>query len=247
MCRGRAFLRRSFRNSRVDGPLKMKPMTEQHLGILRRHMVELIAIYADLMGEEIGKAAFDQRVLAAMQRIPRHRFVPSELAALAYQDSPLPIGFDKTISQPFICALMLDLLDPRPEDVVLEVGTGLGYLAAVLADLSAEIWSVEIVEEFGSEAEQRLRQLGCHNVGVRIGDGSRGWSDHAPFDKIVVSAAASEVPQALIDQLRPGGRMVLPLGSDETQQMTVIDKSIDDELVARQIIPVRFSRLETGG
>lgn len=229
------------------GLLKMKPMTDQHLAILRRHMVELIAIYADLMSDEIGKAAFDPRVLAAMQRVPRHRFVPAELAALAYQDSPLPIGFDKTISQPFICALMLDLLDPRPEDVVLEVGTGLGYLSAVLADLSAEIWTVEIVEEFGGEAEQRLGQFGCRNVGVRIGDGSRGWADHAPFDRIVVSAAASQPPQALIDQLKPGGRMVLPLGSDETQQMTVIDKTADGELDARIVIPVRFSRLETGG
>jgi protein-L-isoaspartate(D-aspartate) O-methyltransferase len=142
---------------------------------------------------------------------------------------------------------MLDLLDPRPEDIVLEVGTGLGYLAAVLADLSAEIWSVEIVEEFGSEAEQRLRQLGYRNVGVRIGDGSRGWADHAPFDRIVVSAAASQLPQALVDQLKPGGRMVLPLGSDETQQMTVIDKSLAGTLVTRNVIPVRFSRLETGG
>ncbi len=199
------------------------------------------------MSEEIGKAAFDPHILGAMQHIPRHGFVPAELAALAYQDSPLPIGFDKTISQPFVCALMLDLLDPRPEDVVLEVGTGLGYLAAVLADLSAEIWSVEIVEEFGSEAEQRLRQLGYRNVGVRIGDGSRGWVDHAPFDRIVVSAATGEPPQALIDQLKPGGRMVLPLGSDETQQMTVIDKTMGGEFVVRQVIPVRFSRLETGG
>lgn len=231
----------------MDGPLKMKPMTDQHLAILRRHMVELIGIYADLTSDEIGKAAFNPRVLAAMQRIPRHRFVPSELAALAYQDSPLPIGFDKTISQPFICALMLDLLDPRPEDVVLEVGTGLGYLAAVLADLSAEIWSVEIVEEFGSEAEQRLRQLGHRNVGVRIGDGSRGWADHAPFDRIIVSAAAGQPPQALVDQLKPGGRMVLPLGSDEAQQMTVVDKNLAGELVTRHVIPVRFSRLETGG
>lgn len=231
----------------MDGPLTMKPMTDQHLAILRRHMVELIAIYADLMSEEIGKAAFDPRILGAMQHIPRHRFVPAELAALAYQDSPLPIGFDKTISQPFICALMLDLLDSRPEDVVLEVGTGLGYLAAVLAELSAEIWSVEIVEEFGSDAEQRLEQLGYRNVGVRIGDGSRGWVDHAPFDRIVVSAAAGEPPQALVDQLKPGGRMVLPLGSDETQQMTVIDKTMGGEFVVRQVIPVRFSRLETGG
>ena len=225
----------------------MKPMTEQHLAILRRHMVELIAIYTDLMGDEIGKSAFDPRVLAAMQQVPRHWFVPTEFAAAAYQDSALPIGFDKTISQPFICALMLDLLDPRKEDVVLEVGTGLGYLTAVLSELSGQVWSVEIVEEFGGEAEQRLRQFGYHNVAVRIGDGSRGWADHAPFDKIIVSAATGRPPQALMDQLKPGGRMVLPLGPDDMQQMTVVEKRMDGDLVERSVIPVRFSRLETGG
>ena len=210
-------------------------------------MIELIAIYADLMSDELGKAAFDQRVLAAMQRVPRHLFVPAQLASIAYQDSSLPIGFDKTVSQPFICALMLDLLGPRTTDTVLEVGTGLGYLAAVLAELAAQIWSVEIVEEFGSEAELRLRQLGYRNVAVRIGDGSRGWADHAPFDKVIVGAAAVHPPQALLDQLKPGGRMVLPLGSDDAQQLAAIDKTASGELLTRHIIPVRFSRLETGG
>ena len=152
--------------------------------------------------------------MAAMGRVPRHRFVPAPLAPVAYHDMPLPIGFDKTISQPFIVAVMTDLLDPRPHEVVLEVGTGLGYQAAVLAELAGRVWSVEIVEELATEAEARLRRLGYANVGIRIGDGSRGWAEHAPFDKIMVTAAAELTPPALIEQLKPGGRMVLPVGAD---------------------------------
>ena len=128
----------------------MKPLTDKHLAILRRHMVELISVHADLLEFEIGKPSFDDRVLAAMQRIPRHLFVPPPLAAHAYQDSALPIGFDKTISQPFICALMTDLLNPTDADVVLEIGTGLGYQTAVLAELTSWVWTVDIVEEFSS-------------------------------------------------------------------------------------------------
>src|SRR5207248_10190123 len=131
----------------------MKPMSEAHFAILRRHMVEVIGIRVDLASEELGKAALDERVLAAMRNVPRHRFVPSFLAPLAYQDTPLPIGFDKTISQPFIVALMTDLLGPEPHDSILEVGTGLGYQAAVLAELSGRVWSVEIVEELAVQAE----------------------------------------------------------------------------------------------
>jgi protein-L-isoaspartate(D-aspartate) O-methyltransferase len=223
----------------------MKPMTDRHLAILRRHMVEVIALYADLMSEEIGKPAFDQKVLAAMLRVPRHLFVPAQLAALAYQDTPLPIGFDKTVSQPFISALMLDLLDLEGADKVLEVGTGLGYQAAILAELAAQVWSVEIVEEFGNEATERLRQLGYWNIGIRIGDGSRGWADHSPYDKILVTAAASEPPRALLDQLKAPGRMVMPLGPEESQKLTLIEKQADGETSMREVIPVRFTRLET--
>src|SRR5215218_4703785 len=147
------------------GPAAMKPMTEEHLAVLRRHMVEAIAIRADLLEEELGKPALDARVLEAMLRVPRHLFVPGPLAALAYDDTPLPIGFDKTISQPFLCALMTDLLAPGSGEAVLEVGTGLGYQTAVLAELSGRVWSVEIVEEFAAAAEARLRHLGYGNVG----------------------------------------------------------------------------------
>ncbi|TSD88748.1 protein-L-isoaspartate(D-aspartate) O-methyltransferase [Mycobacterium sp. KBS0706] len=223
----------------------MKPMEEQHFAILRRHMVEVIAIHADLMSDELGHVPLDSRVLAAMGRVPRHHFVPLELAAVAYHDGPLPIGFDKTISQPFICALMTHLLAPEPDQVVLEVGTGLGYQAAVLAELAARVWSVEVVEELAGEAQSRLRRLGTSRVGIRIGDGSRGWAEHAPYDRIMVTAAADQPPMALLDQLRPGGHLVMPLGPDQAQILTVIDKDATGRLQAREILPVRFSRLET--
>ena len=225
----------------------MKPMTEEHLAVLRRHMVEAVAIHADLMEEELGKPALDARVLEAMLRVPRHLFVPAQLAALAYQDTPLPIGFDKTISQPFICALMTDLLAPRPHEAVLEVGTGLGYQTAVLAELAGRVWSVEIVEEFAAAAEARLHHLGYAKVGgIRVGDGSRGWAERAPFDKVLVAAGAERVPPALLEQLKPGGRLVLPLGPAEGQRLTVVDKGVEDGRVRiRELISVLFSRLET--
>ena len=149
----------------------MKPMTEEHLAILRRHMVEVIAIHADLASDELGKAAFDPRVMAAMTKVPRHHFVPAQLALHAYQDMPLPIGFDKTTSQPFIVALMTDLLSPQPHETVLEIGTGLGYQAAILAELAARVWSVEIVEEFAAGAEVRLRRLGTPTSASASGTG----------------------------------------------------------------------------
>ena len=223
----------------------MNPITEEHFAVLRRQMVEVITIYAELASEELGKAALDQRVMAAMGRVPRHHFVPEPLAPVAYHDTPLPIGFDKTISQPFVVAVMTDLLNPRPHEVVLEVGTGFGYQAAVLAKLAGRVWSVEIVEELATEAEGRLRRLGYANVGIRIGDGSRGWAEHAPFDKIMVTAAAELTPPALIEQLKPGGRMVLPVGSDLVQKLTVVDKDVAGRARFRELISVRFSQLET--
>jgi protein-L-isoaspartate(D-aspartate) O-methyltransferase len=223
----------------------MKPMDEKHLGVLRRHMVEMIEIHVDLASEELGKTELDERVMAVMRRVPRHLFVPDLVAAYAYQDMPLPIGFDKTISQPFIVALMTDLLAPQPHETVLEVGTGLGYQTAILAELARQVWSVEIIEEFASGAEALLAALGYVNVGIRVGDGARGWPEHAPFDKILVTVAAEDAPPALLDQLKPGGRMVLPVGAEEAQFLTVIDKDAAGKLKTRKSIPVRFSRLET--
>ena len=223
----------------------MKPMNDEHFAILRRHMVETIGIHSDLMEDELGKAVLDERVLAAMLKVPRHLFVPSALAHVAYEDVPLPIGFNKTISQPFITALMTDLLAPEPHETVLEIGTGLGYHAALLAELAGRLYSVEIVEEFASEAETRLQELGYRAVGIRVGDGSRGWAEHAPYDKIVVTAAAEMPPPALLRQLKQGGRMVLPMGPDEAQVLTVVLKDTDDAVSLRESIPVRFTRLET--
>jgi protein-L-isoaspartate(D-aspartate) O-methyltransferase len=224
----------------------MKPMGEEHFAILRRHMVEVIAIHADLMSEELGRAALHERVLAAMLRVPRHFFVPAQLAGLAYHDMPLPIGFDKTISQGFISALMADLLAPEPHDVILEIGTGLGYQAAVLAELAAQVWSVEIVEELAVHAELRLQRLGYSTVGIRVGDGYRGWIEHAPYDKILVTAAAEQPPPALLEQLKPGGRLVLPMGPVDAQRLTVIDKKVSGDIcMVQELIPVQFGRLET--
>ena len=224
----------------------MKPMTDQHLAVLRRHMVEVIDLHFDLASEEIGKDALDARLREALLAVPRHLFVPPQLAIVSYQDTPLPIGFDKTVSQPFIGALMLDLLEVRAGHKVLEVGTGLGYQAAVMAQLGAEVRSVEIVEEFAQAARIRLAELD-HDVDIRVGDGSRGWPEHAPFDRILVTAAAAEVPPALLEQLAPGGRMVMPLGGDDVQRLTLVTKNEEAATGTEEVMPVRFTRLETMG
>ena len=218
----------------------MKALTEKHLAILRRHMVDVIAIHADLSSDEIGKTELDARVIAAMLEVPRHRFVPGPLAALAYQDSPLPIGFDKTVSQPFIVALMTDLLAPQPQDSVLEVGTGLGYQSAVLGKLARQVWSVEIVEEFATAAEVALHQQGYDNITIRTGDGARGWKEHAPFDKILVAAASLKPPPALVEQLKPGGRLVAPVGGPDDQRLVLIRRALDGTLSREDAGGVRF-------
>lgn len=222
----------------------MKPLTESHLAIFRRHMVEVIDIEFDLLSEETGRPRMDGRLRAALLKVPRHLFAPLELAAVAYQDTPLPIGFNKTISQPFVGALLIDLLDAEPGDSILEVGTGLGYQAALLAELAGHVWSVEVVEEFIEVAQSRMDALDYANVTLRIGDGSRGWPDAAPFDKILVTAAAGEAPRALLDQLKPGGKLVIPLGGDEAQQITLFEKDFDGEVTAREIMPAKFTQLE---
>jgi protein-L-isoaspartate(D-aspartate) O-methyltransferase len=219
-------------------------MEEPHFAILRRHMVEVVALHVDLMEEELGGALIAPRVLRAMGRVRRHLFVPPQVATMAYHDAPLAIGFGKTISRPVVAAIMTDLLDPLPGDRVLEIGTGLGYQTAVLAELRGTVFSVEIVEEFALAAERRLAALGYRGVAVRVGDGARGWAEHAPFDRILVTAAPATVPPALLEQLRPGGRLVLPLGPDEGQVLTVIDKAADGSVAQRESIGVRFSRLE---
>jgi len=222
----------------------MKPMTEAHLAILRRHMVEVIDMHFDLASDEIGRASLGSDLRRALFDVPRHLFVPAQLMVVSYQDTPLPIGFDKTVSQPFIGALMLELLGLTPGQKVLEVGTGLGWQAAVMAELGVDLFSVEIVEEFAQAARLRLASLD-HEVEIRVGDGSRGWAEHAPFDRILVTAAAPEPPSPLVDQLAPGGRMVIPLGGKEVQQLSLVERNGSGDVTTRAVLPVRFTQLET--
>jgi protein-L-isoaspartate(D-aspartate) O-methyltransferase len=221
-------------------------LTEQHLAILRRHMVEIVDMHFDLASDELGKDLPAPALRRALLEVPRHLFVPQPLAAMAYQDTPLPIGFDKTLSQPFIAALMLDLLGIAAGRRVLEIGTGFGYQAALMAEMGAEVYSVEVVEEFAEAAQSRFAALG-YDIHVRVGDGVRGWAEHAPFDAILVTAAAADPPAELLNQLRAPGRMVIPLGEGEVQQLSVIEKRADGSIEANAVMLVRFTRLETGG
>jgi protein-L-isoaspartate(D-aspartate) O-methyltransferase len=183
----------------------------------------------------------DARVLQAMRDTPRHLFVPPESRAQAYEDHPLPIGHGQTISQPYIVAAMTELLDIRPESKVLEIGTGSGYQTAVAARLAAHVYSIEIVPELAKTSAALLAKLGYTNVTVRHGDGYQGWPDHAPFDRIIVTAAPPEIPKALIEQLRPGGKMVVPVGkSPLDQELLVVEKQPDGSIRRRSVFPVRF-------
>jgi len=183
--------------------------------------------------------------MEAMGTLPRHEFVPLEVRPYAYADGPLPIGFDKTISQPYMTALMTDLAGIEDGVTVLEVGTGLGYHAAVMSALGARVYSVEIVDELADMARRNLKRLGFSDIVLRTGDGSRGWAEHAPFDRIMVAAAPELIPPLLIDQLKPGGRMVVPAGMPDSQQLMVVEKDTDGRIHTREIVPVRFSALET--
>ena len=190
----------------------------------RREMIAAIRVIAEHLVAEIGKTALDDRVLKAMTKVPRHEFVPIEVQPYAYLNRPLPIGFDKTISQPLMVAVMTDLLELKPDDVVLEIGTGLGYQSAVLAELAGKVYTVEIIDELAQPAVQRLKREGYTNVEVRVGNGYFGWPEHAPFDKVIVTAAPDLIPPPLINQLKSGGRMVIPVGLPDAQQLVVVDK-----------------------
>lgn len=188
-----------------------------------------------------GGRSSDDKVLQALGEVRRHEFIPQKLRGEAYVNHPLPIGYGQTISQPYIVALMTKLVDLEPNDVVLEVGTGSGYQAAVLAKLAAQVFSIEIIEPLAEQAKNRLQRLGYQNVQTKLGDGYFGWEEHAPFDAIVVTAAASHVPPPLIRQLKPGGRMIIPVGSRfAVQYLLLIEKTSDEEIVTRQITAVRF-------
>ncbi len=222
-------------------------MSIESFGALRRHMVAEITAETIYVSARIGKAALGERVMKAVGSVPRHEFVPVELQHYAYANTPLPIGFDKTISQPFIVALMTDLLDLQAADMVLEIGTGLGYQAAILAKLARKVYSVELIEELASQAKLRLESLGYANVEIKIGNGNYGWPEHAPFDKIIVTAAPQLIPAQLIHQLKPGGRMVIPAGLPDGQQLLLATKDGDGRLEISEMLPVRFSALEGCG
>ncbi len=196
---------------------------------------------ATATADSIGRARFSARVIAAMDAVPRHRFVPASQARSAYANRPLPIGHGQTISQPYIVALMTELLAPEPGDTMLEVGTGSGYQAAVLAELVARVKTIEIVEPLAKSATERLRQLGYRNVEVRLGDGYHGWPEHAPYDGIIVTAAADAIPPPLIRQLKPGGRMVIPVGAPFfAQDLILLEKDAKGKVSTRSVLPVAF-------
>lgn len=220
------------------------PMDDGQFEAPRAVMVEEILVHARLAAAEIGKQALGADVMRALASVPRHDFVPAELRVYAYADTPLPIGHGKTISQPFIVALMTDLLELKPGDKVLEIGTGLGYQAAVLAALGAEVYSVESIEELSAEAAKRLARCGYKNVTLKVGDGYYGWPEHGPFDKVILTAAPELVPPPLLKQLKPGGRMVVPAGMAQSQQLILALKDANGRLALREILPVRFSALD---
>jgi len=221
-------------------------MSDMQFTALRAMMVQEILAHAQFAREQIGKDRLDRAVLDALGRVPRHDFVPAQLREYAYADSPLPIGYGKTISQPFIVALMTDLLEIKPSDKVLEIGTGLGYQAAILAELAARIYSVEIVEELFEEASTRLKRLSYKNIELKRGDGHYGWPEHGPFDKIMVTAAPELVPPPLLLQLKSGGRMVIPAGIADAQQLMLVTKDATGRTSIREVLPVRFSVFELG-
>jgi len=219
---------------------------EARYALERFAMVEVIAYLAARTSSETGIAQFDEHVLRAMNKVPRHRFVPDSLRPYAYRNGPLPLGYGQNISQPFIIALMTHLIALKPGDVIYETGTGAGYQAAIFAELGARVYSVEIITPLAERAAARLDRLGYHMVSVKRGDGYDGWPEHAPYDGILVKEALNHVPKHLLDQLKPGGRMVLPLGFQDKQHLTVIEKHPDGNITKTRVMPVRFSPFQGG-
>jgi protein-L-isoaspartate(D-aspartate) O-methyltransferase len=221
---------------------------DQHFAAAREEMVRTIQALAKTVPLPSASGEINPSVLNAMQEVPRHELVPKDVRNAAYENRPLPIGHGQTISQPYIVALMTSLAKPAKNHVVLEVGTGSGYQAAVLSRLVAQVYSIELVEPLARHAAERLKAFGYDNVTIRQGDGYQGWAEHAPFDAIVVTAAASHIPPALIEQLKPGGRMVIPVGDRfSIQNLMLVDKDPDGRAhTSRAVLPVRFVPLVGG-
>ncbi len=213
------------------------PALAQDFAARRADLVDEVRHYAKLAGD----TSISDDVLESLNTVERHRFVPRIQVPYAYENRPLPIGHGQTISQPYIVALMTELLNPKPDDVVLEVGTGSAYQAAILSGLVGHVYTIEIIEALADQAGKRLERLGFENVKTRLGDGYFGWEEHAPFDSIIVTAAATHVPPPLVEQLKPGGRMVIPVGGRfTTQWLLLIEKNDEGNIVTRQIAPVIF-------
>ena len=221
-------------------------MEEQHFTAMRRDMIQHITLHAAVVRDHSGKAALDQRVMAVMGEVARHEFVPHVYRGMAYEDHPLPIGYDKTVSQPFMVAFMTDLLEIEPHHRVLEIGTGLGYQAAVLSRLAETVYSIEIIEELHIEARRRLKGQGYGNIELRLGNGYGGWPEEAPFDAIIATAAPDLIPPPLLQQLKPGGKMVIPAGIEDAQQLIEVVKDTQGRLKTREVLAVRFSTMIAG-
>lgn len=207
----------------------------------RQHLLRIIEADVRETSLYLNKRELDPAVMKAMATVPRHEFVPSLARPFAYSNRPLPIGHGQTISQPYIVAIMTDMLNVSPKSKVLEIGTGSGYQAAILAELVDEVYSIEIIKPLATKAKKRLKRLGYNNITLKFDDGYYGWKEHAPFDSIVVTAAASHVPPSLIKQLKTGGRMVIPVGSRfMTQELLLINKEQENKVTVRQVLPVRF-------
>jgi protein-L-isoaspartate(D-aspartate) O-methyltransferase len=212
-----------------------------------QRMLDDIKMEVNMTRHLIGKNALDDRVMAAMKEVPRHKFLPPNIRFLAYDNGPAPIGAGQTISQPYIVALMTDLLDTEPTDTILEIGTGSGYQAAILSKLVKQVYSLEIIEELATNARRQLKKMGYDNVEIKTGDGNFGWPEHSPFDGIIVTAAAPHIPQSLIDQLRTGARLVIPVGFPYNyQELMVVEKKPNGEIETRSVLGVSFVPL-TGG
>jgi protein-L-isoaspartate(D-aspartate) O-methyltransferase len=227
--------------------MAMNVCADERFASQRQQMVREIRQNVADTTRYIGKSALNERVMTAMGTVPRHEFVSPLMQFSAYENRPLSIGHGQTISQPYIVALMTDLVDVDEQDIVLEIGTGSGYQAAILSELVKKVYSIEIVEALGLSAGRRLQKLGYNNVETRIGDGYYGWSEQGPFDAIVVTAASSHIPPPLVQQIKPGGIMLIPVGSQfQVQQLTLVKKDEQGGVITRQVLPVRFVPL-TGG
>ena len=215
---------------------------------MRQKLIDEIKMEVILTAPFLGKSKLDDSVIQALNTVDRHKFVVEELQSLSYENRPLPIGYGQTISQPYIVAIMTDLLQLTKDSVVLEIGTGSGYQAAVLAEIVKHVYTLEIIKPLSIQAKNRLQELQYHNITVANKDGHFGWKEHAPFDAIIITAAATDIPQPLIAQLKPGGIMIIPVGAQfHVQHLILVKKSLDNKITTEQILPVQFVPLVAGG